>query len=135
MTRDMYRKSSDRHRLIFIGGAAAVAGAIVMSLAGGIGSIGLLIGLFVAGLGVIRGRRPVVSMEATRVLLNFAAPLAIPFHSIASVDLLQTQDLALSLQSGARVVIPLSKLEEQDGAWLKKQLRREVRLAGKTEAT
>ena len=70
-------------------------------------------------------------MEATRVLLRFAAPVAIPFHSIASVDLLKTQDLSLALQNGSTVLIPMASLDESDAAWLKKTLRREVRMAGR----
>lgn len=127
----MYRRSSHRHRLIAAGIAAAVAGAIVMSFIGKIGVVAVVAGVCMAGLGVLQGRRPVVTMEATRVLLKFAAPVAIPFHSIASVDLLQTQDLSLSLQNGSRVLLPITKLDEDDAAWLKKQLRREVRLAGR----
>lgn len=130
----MYRRSSHRHRLIAVGVATAVAGGLVMSFIGNIGVVAVVAGVCAAGLGVLRGRRPVVTMEATRVLLNFAAPIAIPFHSIASVDLLQTQDLSLSLQNGSRVLLPITKLDEDDAAWLKKQLRREVRLAGRPAA-
>jgi hypothetical protein len=129
MTRDLFRKKSDLLRTLLLGVALAAGGGILLSFVGNVGVLFLLVGLALVAVGIVRGRKPLVTVEATRVLLNFAAPLTIPFHTIASVDLLKTQDISLALANGNKVVIPLSKLEEDDGAWLKKQLRKEVRLA------
>lgn len=129
MTRVLFRKKSDTFRLLLIGGALAIAGAALISFGMKPGFVLLIAGLPLSGLALLRGRIPLVTFEATRLLLRFTAPLAVPFHSIALVNTLKDQDLELVLQNGSRILLPMAKLEEEDGAWLRKALRKEVRLA------
>lgn len=131
MTKDLFRRKSHQTRLLLIGVALAAIGGVSFTANAGLGGVLVVAGLMVVGYGVVRGRAPLVTMEPTRVQLRFGEPRTIPFHSITAVELLASQDLSLALSSGARVVIPMAGLEEGDGAWLKKELRKEVRLAQK----
>jgi hypothetical protein len=129
MTKELFRRKSHQTRMLLIGVALAAVGGILFTSTAGLGGVLVVAGLMVVGFGVVRGRAPLVTMEPTRVQLHFAEPRTIPFHNITAVELLSSQDLSLALSSGARVVIPMARLEENDGAWLKKELRKEVRLA------
>ncbi|MBI1945559.1 MAG: hypothetical protein HYS27_07675 [Deltaproteobacteria bacterium] len=133
MSKNIYRRSSDRYRVIVAGGAVAIAGCWSMPSVGIGAAVAVAIGLVMVAVGVARGGRPLVSIEPSRVLVNFTKPIAVPFHTVASVDLLEGNDLSLSLRSGARVFIPVSRLEDVDGAWLRRALRREVRDAQRIE--
>jgi hypothetical protein len=68
-------------------------------------------------------------MEPKSVVLAFAEKITVPFKSIARVEHPKDQAMELYLHSGAKVLVQLSLLEESDGAWLRKALRKEIRAA------
>ena len=126
-TRELFLKKSARMQSLALGGVLTITGGVLMHFYGGIALVLVAAGAAILIVGMVRGRRAVVSLDASSVVLRFSAPLAVPFRTITRVDQTKALDLELCLQNGARVLIPMSKLEEEDGAWLKKTLRKQVR--------
>jgi hypothetical protein len=130
MTVQMFPKKSDRVRTLAIGAAIAVAGGLFFHFAARSAPLGLAIaaaGVVVIALGVRRGRRPLITLDSHTLLLGFAAPLSVPLRTIVRLDQLKTHDIELGLTSGAKVLIPMSRLEDEEGRWLKKSLRNTLR--------
>jgi hypothetical protein len=131
-TRSFKLKESDRAIKIGVGGAVAVGGGAVMHFFGGaglVGIVGVAVGLVLVGMALVRGSKPVVIVEPTMIVLRFAAERRIPFHAISKVEQLPSNDVVLALHDGERLDVKLSRLAEEDSAWVRKALRREVRLA------
>jgi hypothetical protein len=128
MTTELFRKKSDLQRNLMVGGAIGVAGAVVTFVYGAAGAV-LLGGAVIVLVGAfMRSKQALVTMESKGVMLRFTEPVNVPFKSIARTEN-KNQDLELCLHTGAKVVVQLALLEEADGAWLRKQLRKEIRAA------
>jgi hypothetical protein len=111
-----------------LSGGITLAGGVALGAGIDLGVIGLGVGLVWLLTSIVRGGRAVIIMEPTSVLLRFAAPRDIPFRTIARVDQVD-KDTELVLRSGEKVRVPTSKLEDEMGAWLRKEIRKEIRLA------
>jgi hypothetical protein len=128
MTTELFRKKSDLQRNLMVGGAIAVGGAVVTFLYGAAGAV-LLGGAAIVLVGAfMRSKQALVTMESKSVMLRFTTPVSVPFKSIARTEN-KNQDLELCLHTGAKVLVHLALLEEADGTWLRKQLRKEIRAA------
>lgn len=127
MSKELFLKRSDRTRLVKIGAAVAVGGAAVAFFVPAVGVIVLLAGAATGAFGWSKSRGAVVEYGENSIVLKFKEPKSIPFSSITKVETLQTHDVDLVLQSGGRVRVEASKLDEEDGAWLRKALRKQVR--------
>lgn len=135
-TRHLYPKRAQRFRSLAIGGAIALGGGALLAVKGGEGIVAIVVGLVVVAWGVVRGARPLVTIEPTSIVLRFAARKNVPFFEIARVDVLKTKthDLELCLRSGAKHVIPMEPFEDDDAAWLRRELRKEMRMAASRRA-
>ena len=130
MQTELFLKKSLRVRKLFIGFALALAGAAVMTSVGGIGSMLIAAGVLVLVFGIAKDRKPLVIVDTANVRFRFTRDARIvPFTSIERVDLLRSQDLEVFIFGGASVVIPMARLDEADGTWLKKELRKQARAA------
>ena len=127
MSVQMFQKKADRLRTLAIGGALTLGGVLFFVYAGTFGAVVAAAGVLVLVAGILRGRRALVTLDATNLLLRFAAPLEVPLRTIVRLDQLKSHDIELGLASGAKVLIPMSRLEEDEGAWLKKSLRKTLR--------
>jgi hypothetical protein len=128
-SRELFLKKADRMRVVYIGAGVAVVGAVAMFFLGGIGAFFVLAGAGLAGFGVVRSRAPVVTIDDDALLLSFVAPQrSIPLSSIIGVDTLSNHDVELRLQNGAKVLVPVSKIDDEDGVWLRKALRKQARV-------
>ena len=129
LTRHLFQRKILRLRGLAIGGITAVVGGAMMQVYGGIGVVFVLIGAALIVVAILRGRRPLITVEPTGIVLRFGESVSVNFGAISRVEQLKTDDLQLWLRAGSKVLIPMSKLEEEDGAWLKKALRKEMRAA------
>ncbi len=129
MTTELFRRKSDLQRNLLVGGGIAVAGAVVTFLYGAAGAV-LLAGAAAALIGAfMRSKQALVTMEPKSVMLRFTAPVTVAFKSIARAEHLKNQDIELCLHNGSKVLVHIALLEESDGAWLRKELRKEIRTA------
>lgn len=126
---NLYPKQSLRLRSLAIGGAVAFAGAAVLMWKGNEGFVAIAVGLAIIAWGIARGARPLVTIEASSVVLRHNGRKNVPFIEIARVDQLKTRDLELCLVSGAKHTIPIRAFEEADGEWLRRELRKEMRVS------
>lgn len=130
MTTELFRRKSDLQRNLMIGGGIAAAGAVATFFFGPGGAVLLIGGVIALIAAYMRSRQALVTLDARSVLLRFAAsPVTVPFKSIARAEHMKNHDIELCLHSGSKVLVQLSMLEESDGAWLRKELRREIRAA------
>lgn len=124
---NLYPRQSLRLRSLAIGGAVALAGGALLMWKGNEGFVAIAIGLAVITWGIARGARPLVTIEASSIVLHHNGRKNVPFIEIARVDQLKTHDLELCLVNGVKHTIPMRPFEESDGEWLRRELRKEMR--------
>ena len=129
MPKILFLKKSKRVAGLVRGGAVVVAGAVSMHFLGGIGGVVVAAGLLLLAVAVIGGRRPLVTIDAKSIDMLFGKAVSVPIANIARVENLKTQDIVLYLNSGVKILIPMSRLEDEDGDWLRKSLRQTLRAA------
>lgn len=129
MTTELFRKRSDFTRNLGIGAALTAIGCVFVFFYGPPG-------LVIVGLGVVllvgaflRSKRALVTMEQKAIVLTFAEKVTVPFKNIERAEHLKNHDIELHLHSGKMVLVQLTLLEDSDGAWLRKALRKEIRTA------
>lgn len=127
---NLYRRQASKTRGLAIGGVLALMGAASLKFQeGSVGVIPVAVGLAVIVFVFLRAARPIVVIEPSAVVLRFAGRQHIPFSNIARVDQNKAHDLELCLESGAKTTIPMSLLEDDDATWLRRELRKEMRVA------
>jgi hypothetical protein len=129
MTRELFLRKSVRTMRLLRGGAVAVAGAAVMALYSGGGVLLVVAGVALVAVSLARDGRPIVTMAPGSVRLRLGAPVSVQFGEITRVERLQNEDISVHLTSGQRIAIPNARLEDGDGNWLVKELRKEMRAA------
>jgi hypothetical protein len=133
-SRHLYRRQGARVRGLLVSGAISLAGCALLVGYGREGLVLMAIGVVALAFAIVRGRRPLVTLDPTTVTLRFRERERVPFISIVRVDQLRSHDLELCLESGVKVSVPMALLDDDDATWLRKELRREVRTSNSRRA-
>src|SRR4051812_47194770 len=115
VTSHLFRRRALRMRVPLAGAAAFLAGAIAVYFGQMGGVIGIVAGLALIALGVVSGKKALVSIDANGLLLRFANEVPVAFASIDKVGIVKEKGIELTLHSGTSILIPLEQLEEGDG--------------------
>jgi len=125
-TGHLFRRRELRLRVPLVGAATLVMGAVAVFLGHMPALIAVVVGIALIATGVVAGRKALVSFDANGVVLRFSKEVAVAFSSLEKVANASGTDIELTLHSGKAILIPLAQLEDTDGAWLKKELRKAV---------